>query len=177
MKRDTQAKKKIIDFLLDNVGEQLYLTQITRGTGVSGSTVHQILEKARKDGLIQKEKLGNLSLYFLNPLDPVVKQMKVLRTTELLKPLIERCRDFSQKIILYGSGARGEDRKESDIDLFFLTGEPEEVRRIIAKQDFKRKIQAIIKNSAEWAELKEKDHFFYEEIKNGLNLWETNERI
>ncbi|MDP3954897.1 MAG: nucleotidyltransferase domain-containing protein [bacterium] len=176
MKRDTQAKKKILNFLLDDVGEKFYLTRLARETGVSDSTIHQILEKTKGEGIVQKEKLGNLSLYFINPLDPVVKQMKVLRTTELLRPLIEKLRDFSQKVILYGSCSRGEDTKESDIDLFILTNEGEEVKRVLSKYSGGgKRIQTVIKNFNEWVEHKEKDNFFYGEIKNGLTLWEANE--
>lgn len=177
MRRDTQAKTKIINFLLDRPGEKFYLSQIARKTGVSDSTVHQILEKTKNEGVVQKEKLGNLSLYSVHYADPVVKQMKILHTTELLKPLINRLQEFSQKIVLYGSSARGEDTQESDIDLFVLTNESEEARKIVANHTFGRKVQAVMKNFTEWVELKEKDKFFYEEIQKGITLWETNERI
>lgn len=175
MKRNTQAEKKIIDFLLDHAGQKFYLTQIAKELNISDSTIWQILRRKEKEGLVKKEKLGNLSLYFVDSKDPTVRQRKILRTTELLKPLINELKNFSQKIILYGSCARGEDSEGSDIDLFVLSNEPMEARRIIIKHIFKRKIQAVIKDFTEWVKLKEKDKFFSEEIKSGLTLWEKNE--
>lgn len=174
-KRDTKAEKKIFNFLLDHAGQKLYLSQIAIGSGASVSTCYQVLERITKEKLLTKEKMGNLSIYAVNLSDALNRQLKVLRTIELLKPLIERLTPFSRKIILFGSAGEGTDIAESDIDLFILTNEKDEARKIISKVKIGKKIQAIIKNALEFSELREKDKFFYEEIKKGRVLWEAGD--
>lgn len=172
-KRDTKAEKKIVDFLLDHAGEKMYLTQIARASGASVSTAHQILERKVAEDLLKKEKLGNLSQYVLNLNDSFVRQQKVTRVVGLLKPLVEKLQPYSRKIVLFGSAAEGTDSAGSDIDLFILANEKEECQEIVFATKINRKIQAIIKDILEFSELREKDKFFYEEIKKGRVLWEN----
>lgn len=175
MKRDMKAEKKIINVLLDNVGGQkLYLSQIARTSGTRISTCYQILEKRVADKEIEKVKIGNLSIYFLDQNDPSVSQMKVIRAVELLKPLLNKLQQVSQKIILFGSAAQGKDMVDSDFDLFILTNEKKAVQEIINKSEIAQRIQPVIKNFLEFMELKKKDKVFYKEINQGKVLWEGN---
>lgn len=173
MKRDMKAEKKIMNVLLDNVGgEKMYLSQIAKKSGVSLSTCHQILERRVANREIEKVKMGNLNIYFLDKNDPLVSQMKVARAIELLKPLLIKLQDVSQKIILFGSAAQGKDVADSDFDLFILTSDKKKVQKITSKSRIGREIKPVIKNFLEFMELKEKDRIFYEEINKGVVLWE-----
>lgn len=175
MKRDMKAEKKIMNVLLDNVGgEKMYLSQIAKTSGASISTCYQILERRVVNKEIEKLKIGNLSFYFLDQNDPLVSQMKVARAVELLKPLLAKLQKVSQKIILFGSAAKGKEVPESDFDLFILTNEKKEAKRIIKKSKIGRKIQPVIKNFLEFMEFKKEDRVFYEEINKGKMLWEAN---
>lgn len=173
MKRNTGAKEKILNFLLDDPEGNFYLTQIAQGTAVADSTTQHVLENQISDDFLTKEKVGNLSYYRLNTDNPLVKQAKITRTLQEIAPLVECLWEFSQKIILFGSCAIGEDTRQSDIDLFVLTGEKDEVRGVISRFKSRRKIQAIIKNYLEFSETREKDNYFYEEINKGRVLWEA----
>ena len=178
MKRDRQAEEKIIGVLLDHAGERLYMSQIAGNAGTAVATTHQILERKAEENFLQKEKLGNLSLYSVNPQAPLVKQLKIKRTVERLQPLVERLKEQGQKIILFGSAAQGSDTIESDFDFFILTDQKGEVLKIIQNSKLSRKIKPVVKNFLEWVEMKEKDKFFYEEIEKGIVLWEEeDERI
>jgi len=178
MKRDRKAEEKIVDVLLENVGQKLYMSQIAKNAGTAVTTTHQVLERGVREDFIQREKLGNLSLYSLSPQDALVKQMKIKRTIEILRPIIEKLKEFSQKIILFGSAACGEDRKESDLDLFVLSDDKQEAERIVSGANIGRKIQLVVKNFLEWTQVKKKDKFFYEEVRKGIVFWEEkDERI
>lgn len=174
MKRDMKAEKKVIDFLLDHTGEKKYLSQIAESSKVNISTCYQILERKVAEDLVEKVKFGNLSIYFLDSSDPLVCQLKVSRAVELIKPLIEKLKDVSQKITLFGSAARGKDTAESDFDLFILTNDKGEVKKIVRKSKIGRKIQPVVKNFLEFSELKRKDKVFNEEINKGKILWEES---
>lgn len=172
MKRDMKAEKKIVDCLLDHPEEKMYLSQIARASNASGSTCHQVLERKVNEGLLEKEKLGNLSMYVFSLDDPFNRQLKITRTIEILKPLIEELKKVAQKIILFGSAAQGKDAVDSDFDLFILSSEKQEIQRIIKKNKLGKKIKPVIKNFLEFVEFKKQDRFFYEEINKGKILWE-----
>lgn len=178
MKRDTKAEEKIISTLLNHTGEKLYMSQIAQEAGTAVTTTHQVLERKVEESFVKKEKLGNLSLYSVDPQDALVRQMKVKKTIELFRPLIKKLKDYCQKIILFGSAAKGEDTTDSDFDLFVLSDEKKEVQRIIKKSEIGRRIKPVVKNFLEWMQTKGEDKFFYEEVQKGIVLWEEkNERI
>ena len=89
--------------------------------------------------------------------------------------MIERLKLLSQKIILFGSNARGEDNQQSDIDLLVITHNDKEVRDIIEKYLSKRKVQIITKTPLSFSELEKKDPVFFRELELGIILWEKKE--
>lgn len=176
-KRNIRAQEIIWNFLFDHAGEKFYLTQISQKTKISDSTVHQILESQVTKGLVKKEKLGNLSLYFIDQSNPAIKLKKKLRVFLKVQHLVDQLKEWSQKIILYGSAALGEDTAESDIDLFVLSDEKDQVYKVFsqAKMGDKNKVKLVVKNFLEWTETKKKDKFFFNQINKGIVLWEKNE--
>ena len=107
--------------------------------------------------------------------EPVIKQFKVMRNIQFLRPIIEKLKHSSKKIILYGSVSRGEDDPKSDIDLFILAKDPEAVKSIISGLKTKRKIQSVIKSPSELADFKDKEKVYYDEVNRGITLWEEKE--
>lgn len=172
MSRNTKAKEEILAFLLDNPDQKFYLTQIAHTTGIADSTVQQILEEQVKKRFLIKEKVGNLSYYSLNSDNPLVKQAKIERTLQEMAHLIEKLKDVSEKVILFGSSAFGKDTGESDIDLFVLSNNEREVREIIFKAKKKRRITAVVKNYPGWVALEKENKYLYNEINKGIILWE-----
>lgn len=175
--RNVSAEEIIWGFLLDHAGEKFYLTQISRETGISDSTASQILEKQVKKGLARKEKLGNLSIYSVDPSDPVIKLKKEEKTYSVIRPLINELKGWSQKIILYGSSASGENTIQSDVDLFVLSNEKDQIYKIFSRSKIKNRTRLLVKNFLEWVEMKEKDKFFVSQINKGKVLWDQNEKI
>jgi len=92
-----------------------------------------------------------------------------------LKNLLDSIRQYSRRIILFGSCSQGTDVKQSDIDIFFLTLEKDIVRRKISEFNSrnKRKIAPIIIDANEFAKLRKEDKPLYENIERGIVLWES----
>jgi predicted nucleotidyltransferase len=174
-KRNTKAQSIIWNYLLDRAGEKIHLSMVAKDTLVPVSTTHQILERQAEKKLVKKEKLGNLSLYFIDPSDPAIKLKKQLRTFLIVSPLIEELKDWSEKVILYGSAAFGDDTSESDIDLFVISNEKGQVYKKFSRFKDKDRVRLIVKNRLEWALMKDKDRFFYNEVKKGKVLWDKHE--
>lgn len=166
---------KILSFLVENPGKEFLGSEIQKSTSISRAGVYIVLRELIKQKLVFKTKKGKFLIYSVVYDEPVLKQFKVMRNTQSLKPLVEKLRAFSKKIILYGSASRGEDALKSDIDLFILAKDPNAAKSIIAGLRTKRKIQAVIKSPSELADFRDKEKVYYEEVNRGITLWEEKE--
>lgn len=164
--------QKVLDFLIQNPGRQLLANEIERGAKISRAGVNNSLRRLAKEKLVIREKKAKIYLYSVDHTRPVIKQLRVLRTIEFLQPLVDKVKKFSQKVILFGSCARGENIPNSDIDLFILSNSQEEVRKLIKRH---KKLQLIIRTPLKFQEMKDKEPVFFEEISRGITLWEAKE--
>ena len=165
--------QKVLDYLANHPGEQLLANEIQGKLKISRGGVNQSLRELAEEGLICREKKGNIFLYSLNHSSPVVKQYKILKNTEMVYPLANKLKEASEKIILFGSSARGEDVSESDVDIFILTREPDAAAKIIQQYKIKRKIQMIIRTPAAYTDMESKEPVFFEEINRGITVMEN----
>lgn len=163
---------KVLSFLAENTGGDFTASELLKHVSVSKSGIYLALEELQNLRIINKLQRGKFILYSAKYEDPFIKQFKVLQNITALRPLLSKIEPLSIKIALFGSASRGEDRHESDIDLFILTATPQLIKKMISSTKLGRKIQAIIKTPAEFADLKESDRIFFHEIENGISLWE-----
>ena len=107
--------------------------------------------------------------------EPSVRQFKILLNIFTLKPLSDRLKEKSRKVILFGSCSQGTDVKDSDIDLLIITTEKEPVKKIISDFNKKneRKIAPIIVTMNEYILMKNDDKPLYENVEKGVMLWEA----
>lgn len=167
--------QKVLDFLIQNPGRQFLANEIEKAAKISRAGVNFSLRKLAKEKLVIREKKAKIYLYSVDHADPVIKQLKVLRAVTFLKPLLCKVKKLSEKIILFGSCARGENIPKSDIDLFILTNSQEEVRGFIRKHNLNKKFQLIIRTPLKFVEMENKEPVFFEEISRGITLWEAKE--
>ncbi len=106
---------------------------------------------------------------------PFVRQFKVLDVIAQLEPLLEQLRPLSRRIVLFGSCAQGTGTDDSDIDLFILAPERSRIMAVISHSDLAQSVQPIIVNNQEFVAMKENDRVFYEQLQQGIVLWESNE--
>jgi len=173
----SSGEQKVLNYLLSQDSWQT-AKEIQKKTALSKAAVNFALNKLFKLNLIEKDQKGKTYLYRINssyPLFSIVKQYKVLNNLITCLLLVKRLGDVSQRIILFGSSARGEDLQKSDVDLLVLTHNAEEVRDLAKKEFLGRKVQIITKTPIAFTELKEKDPVFFREIELGIVLWEKEE--
>jgi len=169
----SSGTQKVLDYLV-NQNNWKIAKEIQRNISLSKAGVNLSLNKLLKLGLIKKEQKGKTYLYRVNS-SSIIKQFKVLENVIGCFSLTEKLKLVSQKIILFGSASRGENLPNSDIDLFVVTHNPEEVKKIIEKDKLKDKLQPIIRSPLEYTNLEKKDPVFYQEIERGIILWEKEE--
>ena len=175
MKKDrfsSTNEQKILDFLCQNPYTSYYGAEIAGRTLLSKGGTSQALRKMAAEGLLKTEKKGRMIFYRVDPKSAVVKQYKILKNVSLLEPLVEGLKGASERAVLFGSCAQGEDTQESDIDIFIVSKEKEKIRKIIPENKRQRKIQVVVKTPQEFIELERKNPIFNQEIKRGIILWE-----
>ena len=122
---------QILTFLARNPDKQFYIREIAKNMNKSVGGTHKTLKSLNEMGFIKENKSGKNIYYQINQKNPSIKNFKIFITINELTPLVNKLKDISEKIILFGSCATGEDTSESDIDLLVLTNEKEEVNKYI----------------------------------------------
>lgn len=160
----------VLDVMIADPARQFIANEIQKSASLSRAGVNFALRQLVKQGLVRREKKANLFFYSVDPGDPVVRQLKILRTTLCLIPLVKKLRPVSEKIVLFGSCARGEDTARSDIDLLVISLESDRVKEIGAGA---RRLQLMVNTPVQYAETKKSDPVFREELLRGIILWEN----
>lgn len=162
----------ILKFLSGFPNSTFFEKEIAEKSGLSSGATNSALKQLVKEELVILEKKGRMCFYSINYKNPVIKQWKVLNNVIDISSVIEKIKDVSEKIILFGSAKEGVNIDESDVDLFVITNSPEVVKKRIGNN---KKIQLITKTLLEFIELKSKKSEFYEEVNRGIVLWEKME--
>lgn len=162
---------KVLAYIIENPGREFIEKEIQKATGISKGGVNSALRDLAQKKLVERKRRGRMYFYTTQVNNPFIKQLKVLKNIARLSPLVKKLKGLSQKIILFGSWSRGENLKDSDIDLCILTNSGEEVQQIIKKTSLRNKLQLIIRTPTAFAELENKDPVFFKEIDRGVVLF------
>ena len=164
---------QILTFLARNPDKQFYIREIAKNMNKSLGGTHKTLKSLNEMDFIKENKSGKNIYYQINQMNSSIKNFKIFITINELTPLVNKLKDISEKIILFGSCSTGEDTSESDIDLLVLTNEKGKANNYIINKLFDRKIQAVVVNTGDLMKIKEKDKGFYQEINRGITLWDV----
>ena len=155
----------IINFLIES-DEELSQTKIRNKIKMSKATLIKWLKYLEKNNFVNIKIEGVSKLYKLNKENTILKQFKILNNIIKIQELTNLIKN-NIKIYLYGSCARGEDSKESDVDLLIIGNIKrheiiEEINKLSKKLN--KKITLQIFSELEWANLDKKDRAFYERV-------------
>ena len=118
------GQSEIKELFFENPSKQFYLRQIAKLSNTPKTTAARILRKLSKQGIIQKIKEKPFPKFFANTENPMHGFYKKVFILEKIysSGLINHLDSLSPKaIILFGSCAKGEYNRDSDIDLFILS--------------------------------------------------------
>jgi predicted nucleotidyltransferase len=170
-------ESKIIQLLSDYPEREFYGQEIAKKTKCSKASVSLIMKKLVQKKLVSKIVRGQMNFYQINLKSPDIKKFKINSVLEKINPLLPKLEGLSRKIILFGSGSRGDQTWNSDIDLFILSNEKIELRSVLSELKLDLPIKAVIKTQSEWSEMELNEPELYGEIKNGITLYEYVPRI
>jgi len=156
---------KILSVFLKEPYREFYLREVAGHAGVSVSTVKTYLDSLVRDEFLVKSRRANLTLFKANIENPMFRHFKIAYFLRETKSLIKHLRrNFENcSVILYGSCARGEDDRYSDIDLLIVGG-AEKVELTVFEKRLDREITLMIFTPQQWEEKARVDEAFYENI-------------
>lgn len=138
---------RVLKVFFDNplLESGLQLREISRAANIAPTSVKQYLKELAKDGLITEEKhrIHKYPVYLANRESESFRFFKKIdmqtsiRASGLLEYLENTC--MPDVILLFGSASRGEDTKDSDVDIFLQCKD-----RKLDLQQFEKKVNRKI---------------------------------
>src|SRR6266568_2566151 len=120
-----KSMQAILAHLYGRPDEEFYFREIARSTGSTPSSLQRELAALTQAGIIDRTVRGHQVYFRANRACPVFDELRglVVKTfgvADLLRNALRPLADRIDAAFIYGSVARGEERAESDIDLFVI---------------------------------------------------------
>ena len=170
----TPTLMTILYHFLENPNQEYHEREVIRITKVSKGSANTILRKLAKNRLLIRQDRGKMAFYRLNTQNPVTRQLKILANIQSLTPLLEKLKEHTQRVTLFGSCAEGNDTATSDIDLLIITDQTKTTKKTISDYNntHTRKISQITVDPNQYSRLKKEDPALHENIQRGITLWQ-----
>jgi predicted nucleotidyltransferase len=119
------ARRRILALLFGHSDEAYHLRQIVRETGLSPGGVHRELGQLAEAGIVTRRQRGRQVYFQANPESPIFEELKglLLKTAGVADVLREALASLAARIevaFVYGSVARGDERRASDVDVMVI---------------------------------------------------------
>jgi predicted nucleotidyltransferase len=165
----------IMRFFVEEPNRQFHVRELAKLTRISPATVSKYLIYLEKEDYLIKNRERNHLLFSAKTLSDAYKNYKLFTNLERIRKsgLIEFLVDTLNQpnaIILFGSFAKSENSKESDVDLFILSESKTKLNLEFYEKKMGAEIQIFQHNSAEYKELKKKSPDLINNICNGIKL-------
>jgi predicted nucleotidyltransferase len=179
-----KGKEKIIECFYKNKNKEIYFREILRQTGLTQNTTLKHLKLLQEFNLVTSNKKINNTFYKVNPKNPQIYSLfsffDYKRFSALPSSRKNAITEFLDKIenkpiiaLIFGSTAKGNFEKESDIDILMVYNNKESENNKL-KEDIEAitgtKIQTFIINYDYFKEqaLKQEDTVIAHSIKTGF---------
>lgn len=166
----TSAQDRVLSFLLDAAGEPITESAVRAELDLPRSTTHRALSQLLRHGVIAARDVGRTKLYFVDPDDPLVRHLKIARNITMVRDAIADLRACIDLAILFGSGARGENGVQSDLDTLLVTRVPDVVLDGLSGLGW---LQPVVMTPAEHMALLAEDGTLARAASEGIVVWRS----
>jgi len=121
---NSKITQKVLPYFFLNQEKEMYLNEIARKFAVDRANLSRKLSEWTAQGILQKNKMGNLSMYKINKKYPMFSEMKKMIEKSFglerkLRQSLEKIKGLKSAYI-FGSYAQDVLSAESDIDLLLV---------------------------------------------------------
>lgn len=159
-----KTRENILKLFFSNPTQEYHLREISRRTNVVPQNVNKYAKNFVEEGLLMRREVGNMTLYRIDPKSDVLfkifeifevhrrinffsKNKKIYRLlNEYISNLIRLSNREIQMVALFGSVARIEWTRGSDIDILFCTAKKSN-RFIQMHEESEKKVQPLLEIS------------------------------
>ncbi|MGB9005111.1 MAG: nucleotidyltransferase domain-containing protein [Candidatus Aminicenantales bacterium] len=174
-----KSRRAILSLLFSRSDEAFYLRQIVRVCGFGLGPVQRELKLLAESGIIRRSVRGRQVYYQANPGSPIFPELKSLitKTVGIGETLRNALAAFSGRILIaliYGSIARGEESRRSDIDLLIIgdVAFSEVVTNLqAAQQALGREINPTVYPANEFRSKLRENHHFLTSVLKGPKIY------
>lgn len=173
----TRLRKKLLTYSFTHPDDSYYVRELSSFIDEDPGNLSRELKKLEEEGLFLSSVRGKIKLYTLNKSYPLFGELKkiVFKTEGIegrLKKLVGQYRGISLAFI-YGSYARNEEKKLSDVDLVIVGDFPRDeftrgVRNLEAKLN--REVNFTAYSTEEFQKESQKEGGFLREILSGEKI-------
>jgi len=169
----SKQRKAMLNLYFANPEKRFYLRELEKILRIPVGNVRRELLKLEKLGLFRMERKGNLTFYSLNQSHPLFSEFKsiITKTSGIPAIIKETLKEFEgiEDAFLYGSFAKGDEKADSDVDLFIIGNIDEDrlIRKLrIPEKEVQREINYSIFSRDDYEEkLKNEDSFLLSVIR------------
>ncbi len=121
---------KIISLFTKGYNKEYYIREVDQLLGISSRTAFMTLIKLEKKGILESKIKGKIKLYSIKKsslskeyflLAEQYKKIQFIEKNHLIKEILEKLDHCIEGIvIIFGSYAKGTQKKDSDLDLFIV---------------------------------------------------------
>jgi predicted nucleotidyltransferase len=120
-----KTRRAVLSLLYSHTDESFYLREIARVAGLGLGAVQRELKRLSGTGIIRRTVRGNQVYYQADPDCPIFEELKnlVIKTAgvgDVLRAALAPLADRIEVALIYGSFARGEEHRGSDVDLLVV---------------------------------------------------------
>lgn len=163
-----KTRQSVLSVLYIHADEAFYLRQLSRMTGIQMGALQRELKQLSDSGIISRNVQGKQVYFQANKDCPIFNELKgiIIKTVGIADVLRSALSSLESKIrmaLIYGSFARGDETRRSDIDLLIIGDVvlKEVVSSLsLAQQTIGREINPAVYPVEEFKKkIKEKHHF------------------
>ena len=171
----SKTRQTILKAFVESSDAEYYTRQLAKLYKISVGTLHRELKRLSASGILKERKVGNIKLFSLNKQNPLYEEIKnIIYKTQ---GVISFIRDAISGIkgikvaFIYGSFAKGDERQDSDVDMFLVGDSIDEDKLIQAINDVEKKLFKEINytryTESEYRKEKKKKNSFILEVIRG----------
>lgn len=183
MKLFNNNQFRIMEAFLKNIGKQLYMREIARISGLDIKIVSRELKILLDNNIVDYEERGKIKLYHLkNTFETealiiateAYKSQKFLEKHDAIFTMITELNKITD-FAIFGSYAKGEETKNSDVDIVIFSKKNTKIEQITSK--IPKDIHKQYATFKEFSKLYEKNSVLAEEILRNHVLFGKHKEI
>ena len=166
-------KEAILRHFFEEPNKWFHVREMARILKLNPTTVSKYLNALYKKGMLIKKLERKHLLFKADTENSSYKDAKIYYNIKLIRECglidyLDKELHSPQAIVLFGSCAKGENDKNSDIDLFIIANIKKSLNLTKFEEKIKAKIQLFIKNKEEFLDLQNSNKNLINSIINGI---------